>query len=335
MSRFCNWSTCHQTAYRSLLGTSVWGAIGRRWQHAEESPTASSTGVSDCLQNVAETVNMLGPTIKLDGLLPNLRTVNLAAHSRFTWQATEIKIQPPGFVIPPSSCSSPLNHLFELLLHSKPFFYQLCYYTNIVHSCQYDQYGPLALPEPGLFSVGESSLKTFTTHITYDLWSAPAIIAGVTNRWLLADHLSHCAQNAMAYFCAANLAQKLNNLRPYGGKKHTRADKNPASFDNTRIEVYGLFRGTHCMKAASHIKLDHDMTWGKPRAGAKRTQPGNDMGHLENLQACLDAHLVDEWRGKVFVKYMIGVEPCPACGLEEVDRYCGDGEADRNQHGGH
>lgn len=90
-----------EPAYRSLLETSGWGAIGRRWQHADESTAASSTGISVCLQNVAETVNMLGPAIKLGGLLPNLRTVNLAAHSRFTWQATEIKIQPPGFVVPP------------------------------------------------------------------------------------------------------------------------------------------------------------------------------------------------------------------------------------------
>jgi hypothetical protein len=202
--------------------------------------------------------------------------------------------------------------LFRLLFRCKAFFYQLCYYTNIVHSCQYDQYGPLAFPEPGVFSVGESSLQTFTTHITYDLWSAPAIIAGVTNRWLLAGHLSYCAEETMAYLCVKNLAQKLNNLLPHGNKIHTRVVNDPEWLEDTRIEVYGLFRGTHYMKAASHIKLDHDITRGKPRAGAERAQPANDMGPLATLQACLDSLLVDEWRGKVPVKYMIGVEPSPA-----------------------
>jgi hypothetical protein len=89
------------------------------------------------------------------------------------------------------------------------------------------------------------------------------------------------------------------------------------------------------MKAASPDKLDQDMTTEKSSAGAEGAQPDDEMGYLADLQGCLDAWLVDEWRGKVFVKYMIGVEPCPACGLEEEDRYCGGGEGDEHEDSGH
>jgi hypothetical protein len=287
----------------------------------------------DCLQNVAETVSRLPPTIQLGDMLPNLRTVNVAAHARFTWQATEIKIQPPGFIKP--SSSQPLSDLYGLLSQTKFFPSLLGCYTNIVHWCQHDQYGPLAFPEPCLVSLGESPLQTFTTHINYELWSAPAVITGVTNRWSLANHLSHCTEDYWAYQVTQSLAAKLNSLFRQGMRRYPDAEEDPDSLVKTRIEIYGLFRGTYSMKAAGRTVLDHNVTQGAARTGTKRASHGDDLGNLAKLQAFLDSRLFEVWRGKMFVKYMIGVEPCPACGLEEVDRYCGGGETDQNQHGGH
>ena len=203
------------------------------------------------------------------------------------------------FGFPRSLDPRPIPHFFAAL-------------ESVKHYCQTCTAGPLALKND-IYRLANDP-KTVTFHIGTPSSADPAlppIVLGTVNRYVFQAPrilISDGNGDDMEYAAVEEILRPLEDMLSARDEKlcvySNGYELNPFGedhpyFASTKLELYDYTR---------HVDLDEVIARGGVQNG---TGPSN----LKGTQAQLDRR-IGGWKGKVFLKNLEEMSPCPACGME-------------------